>query len=144
MAAKRTVLYFAIDPELRNRFKAAAALQEKSLRAWALEAMGEKAEREFPVALGAAHNQGQPADDTLEDPVPHAEMSQPGITAGTTEDAHTSGDTGNDTKGRVQLQEVLRTLSLHRSLLKELGVKSLAVFGSVVRAGQRRGLAGRV
>ena len=137
MAAKRTVLYFTIDPELRNRFKAAAALQGKSMRAWALEAMGEKAEREFPAALGTAHNQGQPADDTLEDPLPNAGRTQPGIPAGATEETDTTSDIGDHMKGRVQLQEVLQTLSLHRTELKELGVKSLAVFGSVVRGEAR-------
>ena len=52
MAAKRTILYFNIDPEVRNRYKAVAALKGKSLKEWALEAMREKLERDLPDGDG--------------------------------------------------------------------------------------------
>ncbi len=48
MAIKRTILYFNIDPEVRNRYKAVTALQGKSLKEWALDAMREKLERDLP------------------------------------------------------------------------------------------------
>ena len=50
MAAKRTILYFDIEPEARNRYKAAASLEGKSLKQWALEAMEEKLERDVTAA----------------------------------------------------------------------------------------------
>ena len=50
MASKRTMLYFDIDPELRNRYKAVASLKGKSLKQWALDAMEEKLERDLATA----------------------------------------------------------------------------------------------
>jgi hypothetical protein len=47
MPTKRTILYFNIDPKIRNRYKAAAALRGKSLKEWALDAMREKLERDM-------------------------------------------------------------------------------------------------
>jgi hypothetical protein len=52
MADKRTILYFTIEPEVRNQYKAAAALKGKSLRDWALEAMREKLERDLAAGGG--------------------------------------------------------------------------------------------
>lgn len=70
MAAKRTILYFNIDPEVRNRYKAVAALKGKSLKEWALEAMREKLERDLP------------ADSGLLDTLRLAETLHPRIAAG--------------------------------------------------------------
>ena len=47
MATKRTILYFTIDPEVRKRYKAVAALKGKTLRDWVLDAMHEKLERDL-------------------------------------------------------------------------------------------------
>jgi len=72
MAAKRTILYFTIEPEVRNRYKAVAALKGKSLRDWALEAMQEKLERDLPVGGG------------LQDTLRLADALHPRIAAGAT------------------------------------------------------------
>ncbi len=70
MATKRTILYFNIDPEVRNRYKAVAALKGKSLKEWALEAMREKMERDLPPGAG------------LEDVLRLADALHPRIVAG--------------------------------------------------------------
>jgi hypothetical protein len=44
--AKRTVIYFEVEPELRNRCKAAAALDGTTLKQWAMDALKEKLDRE--------------------------------------------------------------------------------------------------
>jgi hypothetical protein len=44
--AKRTVIYFEVEPELRNRCKAAAALDGTTLKQWAMDALQEKLDRE--------------------------------------------------------------------------------------------------
>ncbi len=41
-SAKRPRYFLDIDPELRNRVKAAAALQDKTMRQWMVEAIEEK------------------------------------------------------------------------------------------------------
>ena len=45
---KRATLYFTIEAELRSRYEAAAALHDKTLKQWAMEAMQEKLAREIP------------------------------------------------------------------------------------------------
>ncbi|HUT96703.1 MAG TPA: hypothetical protein VMW60_01100 [Dehalococcoidales bacterium] len=42
--AKRSRYFLDIDPELRNRVKAVAALQGKTMRQWVVEAISEKLE----------------------------------------------------------------------------------------------------
>ncbi len=69
---KRTILYFTIDPEVRNRYKAVAALKGKSLKKWALDAMREKLERDLSASGG------------LEDALRLADALHPRIAAGTT------------------------------------------------------------
>ena len=44
--AKRTVIYFEVEPELRNRCKAAAALSGTTLKQWEMDALKEKLDRE--------------------------------------------------------------------------------------------------
>jgi uncharacterized protein (DUF1778 family) len=56
-SAKRPRYFLDIDPELRNRVKAAAALQGKTMRQWMVEAIREKLEegvdaRESLATLG--------------------------------------------------------------------------------------------
>ncbi|MGD9394404.1 MAG: hypothetical protein PVJ81_05590 [Dehalococcoidia bacterium] len=56
-SAKRPRYFLDIDPELRNRVKAAAALQGKTMREWMLDAITEKLEGdasagESPSTLG--------------------------------------------------------------------------------------------
>ena len=56
-SAKRPRYFLDIDPELRNRVKAAAALQGKTMREWMVEAISEKLEGgtnagEGPSTLG--------------------------------------------------------------------------------------------
>lgn len=72
MASKRTILYFTIEPEVRNRYKAVAALKGKSLKDWVLEAMREKLERDLP------------AGGALNEALRLAEVLHPRIDAGTT------------------------------------------------------------
>jgi hypothetical protein len=71
MAASRTILYFTVDPELRNRYKAAAALEGKSLKQWALEALQEKLE----------HSQG--GENRLRKALLLADRLLPKVAAGT-------------------------------------------------------------
>jgi hypothetical protein len=49
-SAKRPRYFLDIDPELRNRVKAVAALQGKTMRQWMVEAISEKLEGD--VAAG--------------------------------------------------------------------------------------------
>ncbi|OGN89409.1 MAG: hypothetical protein A2158_07425 [Chloroflexi bacterium RBG_13_46_14] len=52
--AKKTRYFLDIDPELRNRVKAAAALKGKTMREWLTEAMIEKLEDEIDAGEGLA------------------------------------------------------------------------------------------
>ena len=54
MVAKRTRIYFDIDPKLRNNLKAAAALRGMSLKDWCTEALVEKLEDEIDIREGLA------------------------------------------------------------------------------------------
>lgn len=80
MAAKRTILYFTIDPEVRNRYKAVASLKGKSLKDWALEAMREKLERDLPVG------------GRLQDALRLGEALRPRIAAGTRGEMNAADD----------------------------------------------------
>ena len=52
--AKRTKYYLDIDPDLRNRVKAFAALKGKTMRDWLTEAIIAKLEDEIDTAEGLA------------------------------------------------------------------------------------------
>ena len=52
--AQRTRIWFDVDPELRNRFKAAAALKGKTLREWVIEALIDALEDEIDAREGLA------------------------------------------------------------------------------------------
>jgi hypothetical protein len=52
--AKRTKYYLDIDPDLRNRVKAFAALKGKTIRDWLTEAIISKLEDEIDVSEGLA------------------------------------------------------------------------------------------
>ena len=52
--AQRTRIWFDVDPELRNRFKAAAALKGKPLREWVVEALIDRLEDEIDAREGLA------------------------------------------------------------------------------------------
>lgn len=82
MATKRTILYFTIDPEVRNRYKAVAALEGKSLKEWALEAMQEKLERDLRAGGG------------LQDVLRLADALHPRIAAGTKGEMDAAKDIG--------------------------------------------------
>jgi hypothetical protein len=71
MATKRTILYFDIDRDARNRYKAVASLKGKTLKQWAVEAMEEKLERDLAGA------------GKLLDALRLAEALRPRIAAGT-------------------------------------------------------------
>ena len=51
---KRTRYFLDIDPELRNRVKAVAALQGKTIREWLIEAIIEKLEDDIDAREGLA------------------------------------------------------------------------------------------
>ena len=53
-ASNRSRYFLDIDPELRNRFKAFAALQGKSMREWLTEAIIAKIEDEIDSSEGLA------------------------------------------------------------------------------------------
>jgi hypothetical protein len=53
-SAKRPRYFLDIDPELRNRVKAAAALQGKTMRQWMVEAIAEKLEGDTNAGEGVA------------------------------------------------------------------------------------------
>jgi uncharacterized protein (DUF1778 family) len=46
-SAKRPRYFLDIDPELRNRVKATAALQGKTMKQWVVEAISEKLEEDI-------------------------------------------------------------------------------------------------
>ena len=52
--AKRTKYYLDIDPELRNKVKAFAALKGKTMRDWLTEAIIAKLEDEIDASEGLA------------------------------------------------------------------------------------------
>ena len=52
--AKKTRYFLDIDPELRNRVKAFAALRGKTMREWLTEAIIEKLEDEIDSSEGIA------------------------------------------------------------------------------------------
>ena len=52
--AKRTKYYLDIDPDLRNRVKAFAALKGKTMRDWLTEAIITKLEDEIDASEGLA------------------------------------------------------------------------------------------
>ena len=51
---KRSRYFLDIDPELRNRVKAVAALQGKTMREWLVEAIIEKLEDDIDAREGLA------------------------------------------------------------------------------------------
>jgi len=51
-SAKRSRYFLDIDPELRNRVKAVAALQGKTMRQWMVEAIKEKLEEDVDAREG--------------------------------------------------------------------------------------------
>jgi hypothetical protein len=53
-SAKRPRYFLDIDPELRNRLKAAAALQGKTMRQWMVEAITEKLEGDTNAGEGVS------------------------------------------------------------------------------------------
>jgi hypothetical protein len=53
-SAKRSRYFLDIDPELRNRVKAAAALQGKTMKQWVVEAISEKLEGDTSAGEGSA------------------------------------------------------------------------------------------
>lgn len=52
--AKRSRYFLDIDPELRNRVKAVAALQGKTIKGWLTEAIIEKLEDDIDAREGLA------------------------------------------------------------------------------------------
>ncbi|MFC1968125.1 hypothetical protein ACFLVX_01880 [Chloroflexota bacterium] len=52
--ANRSRYFLDVEPELRNRFKAFAALQTKTMKEWLTEAMLAKLEDEIDAAEGLA------------------------------------------------------------------------------------------
>ena len=53
-SAKRSRYFLDIDPELRNRVKAVAALQGKTMKKWFTDAIIEKLENEIDAREGLA------------------------------------------------------------------------------------------
>ena len=53
-SAKRPRYFLDIDPELRNRVKAAAALRGKTMRQWMVEAIKDKLEEDAVAQEGTA------------------------------------------------------------------------------------------
>lgn len=53
-SAKRPRYFLDIDPELRNRVKAAAALQGKTMRQWMIDTITEKLESGTDAGEGVA------------------------------------------------------------------------------------------
>jgi hypothetical protein len=53
-SAKRPRYFLDIDPDLRNRVKAAAALQGKTMRQWMVDAITEKLEGDANATEGVA------------------------------------------------------------------------------------------
>jgi hypothetical protein len=75
--AKRTVIYFEVEPELRNRCKAAAALDGTTLKQWAMDALKEKLNREQ-----AGPTVNQESKVSLEETLKLVESLSPQIKAG--------------------------------------------------------------
>ncbi len=102
MTAKRTIVYFTVEPEIRNRFKAAAALQGKSLREWALEAMRAKADIELRALADAGSPADLPAPDALKDALRVAAKLHPRIAAGTRGRVDAARDVAAVRSGRLK------------------------------------------
>jgi len=64
---KKTKYYLDIDPELRNRVKAYAALKGKTMRDWLIEAIINKLEDEIDTADGLAALANPEGTMSLED-----------------------------------------------------------------------------
>jgi len=65
--AKRTKYYLDIDPDLRNRVKAFAALKGKTMRDWLTEAIIAKLEDEIDASEGLASLANAEGTLSLED-----------------------------------------------------------------------------
>jgi len=65
--AKRTKYYLDIEPELRNRVKAFAALKGKTMRDWLTEAIIAKLEDEIDASEGLASLANAEGTLSLED-----------------------------------------------------------------------------
>lgn len=65
--AKRTKYYLDIDPDLRNRVKAFAALKGKTMRDWLTEAIIAKLEDEVDASEGLASLANAEGTLSLED-----------------------------------------------------------------------------
>ena len=65
--AKKTKYYLDIEPELRNRVKAFAALKGKTMRDWLIEAIIAKLEDEIDASEGLASLANAEGTVSLED-----------------------------------------------------------------------------
>jgi predicted DNA-binding protein len=65
--AKKTKYYLDIEPELRNRVKAFAALKGKTMRDWLIEAIIAKLEDEIDSSEGLASMADTEGTRSLED-----------------------------------------------------------------------------
>jgi predicted DNA-binding protein len=65
--AERSRYFLDIEPELRNRFKALAALQGKTMKQWLTEAIIAKLEDEIDAAEGLAALADVEGTRTLDD-----------------------------------------------------------------------------
>jgi predicted DNA-binding protein len=65
--AERSRYFLDIEPELRNRFKALAALQGKTMKQWLTEAIIAKLEDEIDAAEGLAALADAEGTRTLDD-----------------------------------------------------------------------------
>jgi hypothetical protein len=65
--AKKTRYFLDIDPELRNRVKAFAALKGKTMRDWLIEAIITKLEDEIDASEGLASLADAEGTKSLED-----------------------------------------------------------------------------
>ena len=68
---KKTKYYLDIDPELRNRVKAFAALKGKTMRDWLTEAIVAKLEDEIDSSEGLAYLADADGTKSLEDYLAH-------------------------------------------------------------------------
>ncbi|MDP6453199.1 MAG: hypothetical protein QF898_07815 [SAR202 cluster bacterium] len=80
--AKRTVIYFEVEPELRNRCKAAAALSGTTLKQWAMDALKEKLESELAVPKITDNAIVIESKGSLEDTLELVEKLSPSIKEG--------------------------------------------------------------
>ncbi|MCH8309606.1 MAG: hypothetical protein IIB17_03815 [Chloroflexi bacterium] len=80
--AKRTPIYIEVEPELRDRCKAAAALSGTTLKQWAMDALTEKLEREgsseFPPGFIVLNAPEGSLEDTLKLVKKNAEIIKAG------------------------------------------------------------------